>query len=165
MKACAEYRDLILAAEPGELRGEGETALAVHVRRCSSCARAAALVLEETARLHEYLGEVPDFDVDALLARTGQLAPEHERGAPKAPPRVQHRFPGRRLWVPLAAAAALAGLLLVRGFGIRAPATFVASSSPPPAPAPVVEPVAGQDAAIMQTDDPEITVVWLFSTG
>jgi hypothetical protein len=169
--ACSEFHAMILVAEPEELRAEGGSALAVHIRGCPDCARTAALVLEETARLDAYLGEAPAIDVDAVLARAGiptaasALVATHPAVQRKAAARTRRSFPGRRVWLPLAAAAALAALLLMRGPGIRSPSKSVASAPTGPAPAPLVEPVAGQDAAIMNTDDPEITVVWLFSTG
>lgn len=156
MSACAPFRDLLLEAEAAELRGEGESPLARHVRACSSCARAAALVLGETARLDALLSEAPPLDVDALLARAGVKS-----GRAAAPPR---RFPGRRLWVPAAVAAALAALLLWQAVGVRSPPTPITAVAERTT-LPLVEPIPGQDVAVMQTDDPDITVVWLFPTG
>lgn len=166
MSTCADFRAMILEAEPMDLRGEGDTELAVHVRGCPACARVAALVLDETARLDAYLGDTPVLDVEAVLARAALPAEAPEAVAHRTlPVSKAYSFPGRRILVPLAAAAALAALLLMRGQEIRSPATSIASSPAEPAVAPLVEPIAGQGAAIMQTDDPEITVVWLFTTG
>jgi len=64
----------------------------------------------------------------------------------------------------VAAAAALATVLFLRAPDLPIPAHSTVARARPEPPA-VVEPVAGQDAAIMQTDDPNITVVWLFKTG
>ena len=171
MSACSEFRAMILEAEPPELRAEGDGPLAVHLRGCPDCARAAALVLQETAQLEEYLGDTPAFDVDAILKRAGFPAGVSETIAPRPampregdPPSFRS-FRGQRLWVPLAAAAAIAALLLMRGSETPRAGVSVAASTTLHAAAPLVEPVAGQDAAIMQTDDPDITVVWLFSTG
>ena len=150
MSACAPFRELLLEAEAAELCGKGGSPLARHVRACPSCARAAALVLEETSRLDAFLGEAPPLDVDALLARAA------------APP--LRRFPGRRIWVPTAAAAALAALLLWQATEMRTPPVSVTAAVERSTP-PLVEPVPGQDVAVMQTDDPNITVVWLFPTG
>lgn len=155
MSDCASFRALLLEAEPAELRGEGESPLARHVRACSSCARAAALVLGETARLDALLSEAPPLDVDALLARAGVKS-----GRAAAPPR---RFL-RRLWVPAAVAAALAALLLWQAVGVRTPPTPITAVAERTT-LPLVEPIPGQDVAVMQTDDPDITVVWLFPTG
>jgi hypothetical protein len=171
VSACAEFRAMLLEAEPEELRAEGAGALAVHLRGCPECARLAALVLQETAQLDRYLGHTPGFDVDALLKRAGfplsapPLIEKQPAGSGKVAAGAHNLFPGRRLWIPLATAAAVAALLLFRGPQARRAAPYVASSPTGTAPAPLVEPVAGQDAAIMKTDDPEITVVWLFSTG
>lgn len=166
--ACAPFREVMLEADPPELRGEGDGPLARHLRTCPSCARVAALLLEETAHLDAYLTEAPRPDVDALLRRAGFSV-----GAPPAPtsgPRFASRmwrFPTRRVWIPVAAAAALTAILLLRAPEVHTPAASVGSvaTSVPRATPPVVEPAAGQDAAIMQTDDPNITVVWLFKTG
>lgn len=174
MSACAPFRERMLEADPPELRGEGDGPLARHLRTCPACARAAAVLLAETARLDALLGERADVDVPALLARAGvgpgavpTSSPRAAAAAPgtvAAPPARGRRFPSRRFWIPLAAAAALAALLLVYGPGTRTPPASMAAAQPAPT-LPVVEPAAGQDAAIIRTDDPEITVVWLFKTG
>ncbi|MDP2956787.1 MAG: hypothetical protein Q8N53_10220 [Longimicrobiales bacterium] len=167
MSACTPFRDLLLEAEAAELRGEGGSPLAHHVRACRSCARAAALILEETSRLDLLLSEAPPLDVDALLARAGVVsggaaAPVGtHRPAPGAPPR---RRLSRRLWVPTAAAAALAALLLWQADEMQTPPASVTAAVAHGSP-PLVEPAPGQDVAVMQTADPDITVVWLFPTG
>ena len=167
MSACAPFRELLLEAEAAELRGEGESLLARHVRACSSCARAAALILGETARLDALLSEAPPLDVDALLARavvvSGSAAAPvgTHRPARGAPP---HRRFSRRLWVPTAAAAALAALLLWQADEMQTPPASVTAARERST-LPLVEPVPGQDVAVLQTDDPDITVVWLFPTG
>lgn len=163
MSDCASFRELMLEAEPAELRGEGESPLARHVRNCPACARAAAVLLQETEHVDAFLADAPPLDVDAVLARAG-IAPR--RAAPgTAPGRLGiRRFPTRRVWVPLAAAAALAGLLLLRGpEPTRVPATDMAAREAP-AP-PLVEALADQDVAVLPTNDPNITVVWIFTKG
>jgi hypothetical protein len=175
MSACTPFRELMLEADPGELRGVGNGALARHLRACDSCARVAALLLEETARLDALLDDAPEVDVAGILARAGmspastapepRIAPPSAAAvAPSAPARVGMLFPRRRIWIPLAAAAALAAVLLLRSPRLRSPGASVAAAPATAAP-PLVEPAAGQDAAILQTDDPEITVIWLFPTG
>lgn len=175
---CATFRDRMLEADPPELRGEGDSPLARHLRVCASCARAAEVLLEETARLDTFLGDGPEVDLAALLARArreeaGGIA--QVTGAQRslaAPPGVTtpgrrraQRILSRRLWIPLAAAAAVTAVLLLRPAPTPTPTppTSVAATIQPALP--VVEPAAGQDAAIIQTDDPEITVIWLFKTG
>lgn len=171
MSECASFRDLMLEAEPAELRGEGEGPLARHVRGCATCARTASLLLEETARVDELLSEAPPLDVGAVLARAGVEAraaagrAEATRNARPDEARLRIlRFPTRRLWVPLAAAAALAGVLLLRGPGpTRAPTGGQAAGEV--ALPPIVEAAADQDLAVMPTNDPNITVVWIFTRG
>lgn len=169
--ACVPFRERMLEADPEELRGEGDGPLARHLRACPACARVASVLLEETGRLDAFLAAAPALDVEAVLAKAGiesgrgpgtAGASSPRSSGPRFAPRMR-RFPTRRLWIPVAAAAALA-LLLFRSSTVHVPPTSVAAAVHAPAP-PVVEPTAGQDAAIIKTDDPEITVVWLFTTG
>lgn len=175
MSTCTPFRELMLEADPAELRGEGNGDLARHLRVCEPCSRVAALLLEETARLDALLEEAPDVDVAGILARAGvssapsgpaseAVRPAMAASAASVPGRLGMRFPRRRLWIPLVAAAALAAILLLRAPWVRSPTASVAAAPESAAP-PVVEPAAGQDAAILRTDDPEITVIWLFPTG
>jgi hypothetical protein len=48
---CTEAREAMLAAEPEELRGETETALAAHVASCADCRRASAMIVGSTTQL------------------------------------------------------------------------------------------------------------------
>ncbi len=161
MSPCEKMRHLILEGEPHELRGEGGSPLAVHVRMCPRCARAATRVLDETERLDAFLTRDPTgAQVDAVLERAGRAAsPSTARAASDAPPAARPRSPSRR-WAVLAAAAAVGALLLLPG-----------RSLPPPGPEllgpgarrlPTVEAMTGQRVAVVETDNPEITVLWFF---
>ena len=46
---CREARDAMLVAEPAELRGETETALAAHITSCADCRRASAMIVGGTS--------------------------------------------------------------------------------------------------------------------
>jgi hypothetical protein len=150
MTECADVRDLLLDAEPDELRGIGSTRVAEHVRACRRCARLAKRILDETDLLAAYLDERPAPPVADILGRAGV----------PAGPRPSRRSRVRRRWLWAPAAAAVAAL-------------FVAIESRGPAPAsgpalaafdasPVVEPATGETVAVLPTDNPDITVLWFF---
>jgi len=100
----------------------------------------------------ELLGHVldqlrPRVPVDAAL----------ERAAAESL-RRRHR---RRRWLgvgPALAAAGLAGILLV-GDRAAPPGEPVI---PSPEPVPVVQPPTGTNVALMQTENPDIVVVWFY---
>ena len=48
---CSEAREAMLDAEPAELRGDGTSAIAEHVRSCLTCRRAAAAIATDTCVL------------------------------------------------------------------------------------------------------------------
>lgn len=158
MTACGTVRALMLDAEPEALRGEGASEVAEHVRRCPACAARAGVLHAETAAIGRFLGgAAPPLDVDAVLSAAWR--PPDGRatagGQAKAAP-----FVPWRQWVPLAAAAALAGLLLLRDGPSLPPPP---SSAPAPSPAPpLVEQATHRNVAVLATANPEITVVWFF---
>ena len=147
---CAAARALLLEADPAELRGEGESPLAAHLRACADCRSRAETILAGEAEL------------DAALRTLAR---------PSAEPRViplrpRQRWGGRT--VPAAAtfaalAAAVAGLMLVRP---HAPPPRGATAEQIaqlmyPAP-PVARAEAGQSVAVLKTSDPGVTVVWVY---
>ncbi len=159
MSACADVRMLLLEAEPDDLRGIGSGAVASHVRDCPSCARVAAIILEETAALDGYLGGESSTSVEDVLARAG-VARSRATGTPSRPRRPWARRSG---WVALAAAASVAVLLLARD----------REQAPGPAPVavavaeplPLVQSSPDRTVAVMQTENPDITVLWFFQGG
>lgn len=146
MSDCAHVRDLMLEAEPASLLGSGDDPVAAHVRTCPACAALARIVLEETAALDRFLANAGPVDAEALV-----------EAAWDAPPRAKRITP-RRHWLGWAAAAAVAGLLFVRG---DRPLPFTPSVAPQ-GPPPLVEPAPGQNVAVLATDNPDITVLWFY---
>jgi hypothetical protein len=142
---CATAADLLLVAEPAELRGEGDTGLAGHVRACASCRAQAQLLLAEQARLGR-----------ALHTLTALHTSPASRDRP-----TRHWLP--RVLLPVAAAAAAVVMLVTRTAEhaneplppLLVPAARVAD-------VPVVNASTTRNVAVMQTSDPKITVVWYY---
>jgi anti-sigma factor RsiW len=143
---CRTARSLLLTAELADLEGRGDSDLSQHLRSCAPCRALAEEILRAMGELRHAL------DVD-----DGGVQP-----ARRAIPLAQHRRTRARLLgrlVPLAAAAGLAGLLLVRRgppavpIPLRAPAAIhdVSATAPP-----------GYSLAVLHTDDPNIVVIWFF---
>ncbi len=146
MSDCAHVRDLMLDAEPASLLGAGDDPVAAHLRACPACAALARILLEETAALDRFLAEPGSVDTGALVD-----------AALNSRPRVVRILP-RRHWLALAAAAAVAGLLFVRG---DRPLPVTPSVAPQGSP-PLVEPAPGQNVAVLATNNPDITVLWFY---
>ena len=156
---CRDALRALLEAEPQELRGEGESAVAAHVRECSACRVAADALLAGEESLAETLrGQAPPLNVESLLERARSADEES----------VELPFPGRRTWrsaawksvVPLAAAAAMAFLLLTRDGGI--PSVTPVSEPVVITTAQVLEAPEGKNVAVLETQNPAIAVVWFF---
>jgi anti-sigma factor RsiW len=161
MTTCDRFRDSLLQAEPDELRGVGDSELAAHVRTCPACGRAARTLLEATAELGAYLGRAgPAPDVAGILQRAAAPAARRVAPSPTASPGVRRRIrlEDPRPWVALAAAAAIAGMLLLPGPAAPPPPTAAAD----PYRLPTVESASGRTVAVLPTDNPDITVLWLF---
>jgi len=106
-------------------------------------------------RLDAALVQAPKLDVTALLARARIAAPR-ELPRPGRP-----RVPLGRIAV-LAAAAALAGVLVLGDSEPPLPVGADLPSPRPAAPPPLVEPAADQNVAVIPTRNPDITIVWIF---
>ena len=147
---CAAARALLLEADPAELRGEGGSPLAAHLRACADCRAAADAILAGEAEL------------DAALRTIAQPSKE-ARVIPLRPTRGW----GRRM-VPAAAsfaalAAAVAGIMLARPHA-AAPGGVTSEQIAQlmfPAP-PVARAGAGKSVAVLKTSDPGVTVVWVY---
>ncbi len=204
---CDTALERMLEADPAELRGETDSALARHIDGCPRCAAVAVAFLEEHAALDDAMatlatGTAVDFDpaanldpatayaaadaaADAALAaireeEAGDVVslPDRRRATeghaqrPGSPPGARAHGKATRsrwaraAWIPLAAAAALAAVFVLRPNGPIS--TPVPTSSPTPEatatePRVAVTTPANRDAAILETDNPNITIVWLFA--
>jgi len=136
---CTEAREAMLVAEPAELRGETETPLAAHVAGCADCRRASSMI----------------------AGGTTQLGLAIARRASRPARRVSRRAIGLVV-VPLAAAAAFA--VVKAGPFSRHPEPPRVSRSPLPVARTVsLEVGRGQQATVLKTADPKVTVIWLSS--
>jgi anti-sigma factor RsiW len=148
---CGRARTWMLEADLSELRAVEASPVADHLARCGECSRRAAAIVAGMAGLDDSLA--------ALL-----------RNAPPRPAAVLRIRPAaaRRvvLWAaPLALAAGMAAVMLAR-------------PAPPPGehpgvtaeriaqrlfvPAPVARAADGRGVAVLETNDPGITVVWIY---
>lgn len=147
---CTEARDLLLQAELAELRGEGESEVARHVRECARCRTVAQEIGEQEGALAQALaGMRPGVSADTAAdeARTPEVIPL---------PRWRRRWAAL---IPAALAATLAGILLTgNGTPPAPPATETAAV----APVPVVDAASSEHIVVFNTDNPDIVVVWLF---
>ncbi|HEX6749868.1 MAG TPA: hypothetical protein VF092_21425 [Longimicrobium sp.] len=148
---CPTARGLLLEADPAELRGDGDSPLAAHLRECADCrARADAILAGEA-------------ELDAAL-RTLTAPRAGTRVIPLRPRRsAAMRFGAAA--VPLAAAAVAAGIVLFGRGTTSTPErpgviTERIARSLFPAP-PVVRPEPGRTATVLKTRDPGITLVWI----
>lgn len=157
MTTCSDIREMLLEATPSELRGGGAGALAGHLRSCDACRRRAELLLRADDEMDAVLGvaEAPDVETILELASRPRVAVGWRARAGSG---VRRFTSARRGWIPLAAAAAVAGLLLVaRGGGPPALLPVAQAQA-----LPTVEEASTGGVAIIETDNPDITVLWFF---
>jgi hypothetical protein len=161
---CDRAREAILEADPSDLRGEGDGNLSLHLRECEACRRRAQAVLaaeDGLAAEMEALVPRPDLDHVILVGtapRPGLLEFRTGiKGRVGAWTRWARRAPFRAAF-PLAAAAAFAALLLLREPSLPGPQYTLPVRSPGLG----VEVPPGQNVAVLATNDPNITVLWLF---
>lgn len=146
---CAAARPLLLEADPAELRGEGDSPLAAHLRGCAGC-RARA---------------------DAILAGEAELAAALRMLASPSTDRKVIPLRPRRGWgriAPAAAsfaalAAAVAAVMVARPPAAAPPGIAAAEIARLMFPAaPVARAEAGRSVAVLKTSDPGVTVVWVY---
>jgi predicted anti-sigma-YlaC factor YlaD len=149
---CTEARDLLLEVELAELRGEGESEVARHVRECARCRAMAREIVKQEGALAHVLAEVrPQVSADTAAAEAAAKA-------------LLLRPRWKRRWaalVPAALAATLAGILLTSN---GTPPAVVPSTTETTAVAavPVVDAASSETFVVFNTDNPDIVVVWLY---
>jgi hypothetical protein len=141
--SCIAIREAMLEAEMEELRGIGESDVAMHIQNCADCRARAEFLLQGFEKLNHSLAtlrpQVPDTDVIPMRSKSRKLA---------------------WLPLPLAAAAVLALLMIPRIDNddelprIDAITAMMFRSQPIASPAP------GQQAMVIEKN--EMTIVWLY---
>lgn len=150
---CEMKLDVLLEAEPDELAGVGDTAVAQHVVLCSRCRAIADEILEGQALLAEELRVLtPARNVESVVDRVRAQVPRR---------RLRSRL--RTVVLPLAAAAVLSILVL----GDRVPQRMVSNDTTPHGAARLdaaraIQVSPARNVAVMKTDNPKITVVWFY---
>jgi hypothetical protein len=144
---CKAARALLLEAEPHELRGEGDSPLALHLVGCADCRGLADALLEGARELDAALAAIA---TPSTGARTVSLSARR---------RVA---PGWLAGAGLAAAAALAALLLGRSPPTLNPGLQRERIAQALFPTPPVAAAPGHSVAVMKTSDPGVTVVWVY---
>lgn len=157
---CDTVIQRLLEAEPGELRGEGNAPLAGHLTACDRCARIAETLAVELEALDRGLDRVAQGGGDAEAAADRALAAVGaERGSgPFAEPGNWLRS----AWVPLAAAAALVGVLLTGRDPAPNDGVAADPATSPTAARVAVTPPAERGVAVLETGNPKITIIWLY---
>lgn len=183
---CEAALERILEADVEELSGDTSSPLAGHLERCERCRALADVVLDGQAALAAFLeGVRPRTGIGEALERVRDAeGAEDARGAGGRGARSGRRW--RRAWslVPLAAAAVVAGLLLVDRDGGGGPVVVTPSetrvpdafrrrplsahtlgrlgdgSSAMPRP-PRVAARSQAGVALIPTSNPKVSVVWI----
>jgi anti-sigma factor RsiW len=153
--SCDDVRQALLLAEPGELRRESRGEVADHLRTCAACRADADRILAATDALDGWLatrGRAPALDQLLGPEPAGREAPRRASWLRTRPAMA---------WIGLSAAAVLVALL-VRPPVQRAPNGIVVEAPPNDEPLPLVQDAAGRSFAVLQTEDPDITVLWFF---
>ena len=134
---CSEARRALLTADLPELRGEGTSALAQHVRSCAECATAAQKILRVTTALSERV----------------------ERAT--VPARKKERASAWPVWLALPLAAAIATVLIARDTDRMTPSPEAAAlhTVKQPVTRTVVNAPPNRNVAVIEATN-RITVVW-----
>ncbi len=144
---CRAARALLLTAEVADLEDRGDGDLSQHFRSCPDCRALATEVLQAMGELRRALE--PPQEAGIQPVRRAVLEAQRRR--------TRARLLARA--VPLAAAAGLAGLLLMR----RSPQVVPGATRTPAAIHDVsVTAPPGRSLAVLHTDNPNIVVIWFF---
>ena len=156
MTECTRPFDTLLEADVEELSGIAETELGVHVLGCARCAAAARAILDGNVALDEVLGSFPPIDARALVARS------RVAGSPRVEKRVPRITRRWRRGAALAVAASITVLLVLPGRDLPMPGVELA---PRVEAYSMVEAPADLSVAVIQTDNPDMTVLWFYPIG
>jgi anti-sigma factor RsiW len=174
---CHKSIEMLYESDPAELRGDEVSELGSHLSECPKCKRAAERILAMDAGLGGWLGELEARQNarDEGSAVTGRSSHETEGRLGSACPSPVgegvHRTAGRPaprriFWTAFlpAAAAVLAGLLLVDGRegGTDLPTFPLTSQARAAELPPLVEAAPGKNVVVLETQNPKITLVWLY---
>lgn len=158
---CHQARTAMLDADLEELRGEGTTQLAAHLRACAACPEAAARIIARTSMMRETMAA-------AVLAADPQIPPSPPLRA--AAPLLSSQAARRRgrsaswrraLGTAIAMAAGIAVILVLgrdsssRRIDLYVPPAHVPAS-------PIVNASGSSGVAVIETPDPRITVIWTY---
>jgi len=184
---CQTMLERMLDAEPDELLGRGETALAVHLRECGRCRAVAQQLLQETGALVNAMARDARPVATMASPSAGRRRWTRQRAVVGSVLAVAGMVVAALLWSPShgvqpgpatpALAPAAPAAAVINGSPMRAErypeerpilaeavaAAAVTTSPEPLAPARlIVRPPSGVRAAVLQTANPTITVVWLY---
>lgn len=155
---CTDALARLLEADLPVLRGEGDDPLALHIRSCSRCQETAAVILDGEAGLAQSLAAVlPPLELEEILERADALEGEEVVPIARRRPRWTRSGAGFTL-IPLAAAAALTAIFFGRTPNLPGPEYTPETGGL----GLNVEVPQGQSVAVLETSNPEITVLWLF---
>ena len=189
---CASVLESLLDAELSEIAGEGNSALAEHLRSCERCRRVAEQLLADTRLLATALpAAVTSSRVSrrtryAVLAPVGVVAAFLVVTVFRSPPQADapvitaqvvpetaavssvptlNRTPAVRRTQPRITASAMRAFPRPVAVAPVRMETFMRSSTTIPgsmASAVSVDPPAGVRAAVLHTSNPKLVVVWLY---
>jgi len=149
---CHDVRHQLLETEPSDLRIDGSSPLAEHLRGCDECRRVARLLVAEQERLAAAFDLLAPSQIPVPV-RAAWL--EQPRSRPRQAPHLV-----RLLRVAAATAAVIIVSLWFRPKGVERPGPTVTVADRAAIGGTTIHRVSG-DYAVMQTDNPLITVVWI----
>jgi hypothetical protein len=149
---CESARELLLTVDPAELEGRTGSPLADHLRTCADCRVAAERLLTAQWALRDVLGSGQSAEAAAEAARVAVQSAEQRRWAARR----------LRLALPLAAAAVLVGLLVLRRTPAPPLGPPVRDAGGVPARFAVSAPPGRNVMVLQQPDTSHVIVVWFF---
>lgn len=147
---CETARELLLTADPADLEGSTGSPLADHLRTCPACRAAAEQLLTAQRVLRDVLGAGQSTDAADEVVRAAFRSAEWRRAT-----RV-------RLGLPLAAAAVLAGLLVLRHTPDLPLQPNTRNATAVPARFSVTAPPGRNVLVLQPPDSSNVIVVWFF---